>query len=213
MYLEKTEQTSKQMTALEEPKLHTFEEYLHLEQETQTRYEFFEGEVFAMARGTKRHNTIAKNISFQIDTQKPDCQTYLNDVKLEFQAQNYYVYPDVMLTCDSEDLQDDQESIIRKPVLVVEVLSPSTAEYDANKKKRRYFRLESLQYYLLISQEKPIIEIYERQSNFWKYILYEDLEDSIILEKLAIELQLKDIYKAVKFSEETQNVSDTESNP
>lgn len=189
------------MTALEEPKYYTFEEYLALEQTQQVRYQYFEGQVFAMTGGSKRHNTIAKNIIFDLDRQKPDCQTYLNDVKLELQAQSYYVYPDVMLTCDEDDLKDDQDSIVRNPTLVVEVLSPTTADYDANKKKRRYFALPTLQYYLLVSQEKPIVEVYERQSNFWKYVLYENLEDTIFLERLNIQLKLEEIYRRVNFSE------------
>lgn len=193
------------MGILEEQKQsYTFEEYLALEQDTQVRYQYYQGEVFMMAGGTKRHNKLASNIGFMISSQKPDCEIFLNDVKLEFQAKNYYVYPDVMLTCDKNDLKDDQESIVRNPSLVVEVLSDSTASYDSNEKKNRYFALPSLWYYILISQKTPLIEVYEREVKFWKYTSYTNLEDSIVLDKLNLRLKLSDIYKKISFEEDKE---------
>ena len=180
-------------------KHYTFEEYLELEQKDQLRYQYYNGEIFVLAGGTKRHNMIARNVGFEINLQKPDCETYLNDVKLELQAKNYYVYPDVMLTCDEGDLRDDKESIVKNPVLLVEVLSDTTAAYDANEKKRCYFSLSSLQYYILISQDRPLVEIYEREQKFWKYTSFESLDDSITLIKLNINIKLSDIYKKIDF--------------
>lgn len=192
------------MTALEEEKQHyTFEEYLALEEEKQLRYQYYNGEVFMMAGSTKRHNRITNSVYTHIDEQiagKP-CDVFTENIKLEFQAKNYYVYPDVMLTCDKSDLEDDTESIIRNPILVVEVLSNSTASYDANEKKNRYFALPSLLYYILISQETPLVEVYEREQDFWKYISYKNLEDTILLDKINIQLKVSDIYKKISFEE------------
>jgi len=192
-------------TLVEKTKNYTFKEYLALEQEEKLRYEFYQGEVFAMAGGSKRHNILARRLAFVLESQAPDCEIFLNDVKLEFQKENYYVYPDLMLTCDKEDLADDTESIVRNPVLVAEVLSSSTESYDRGAKQKRYFKISSLQYYLLVSQEGSIVEVYERQNNFWKYFLYENLEDTIYLEKLNMNINLSEVYRRINFEEEKES--------
>ncbi len=184
-------------------KYYSFEEYLALEQSTQIRHLYYQGGVFAMAGGTKRHNTIARNVAFTLNQQKPACETFINDVKLELQAKAYYVYPGVMLTCDAEDLSNDRESIVKNPSLVIEVLSESTAAYDEQEKKRSYFKLPTLLYYMLISQEKPMVEVYERANQFWKYTVYENLTDTIQLDKLDVKLSLLEIYKKINFEKDT----------
>jgi len=185
---------------------YSFKEYLNLEQETQERFQFYRGEVFAMAGETKRHNRISGNLFKLIDDaiEGKNCDVYLGDVKLEFEKHNYYVYPDVLLTCNAEDLKDDRESLIRNPLLVLEVLSESTMSYDINEKKQQYFKIKSLQYYLIISQEQILVELYECQERSWKYQSFQDLTDIIQLEKLNISFSIKEIYRKVDFEEKKE---------
>ena len=182
---------------------YTFEEYLAIEQAEGIRYQYYDGEFFAMAGGSKRHNRITYNTRRVIEDEVAErpCEVYSENVKLELQKNKYYVYPDVMLTCDEDDPNDDQESIIKNPALIVEVLLASTQEYDDNEKRHKYFKLKSLQYYILIKQEQARVEVYEKHADFWKYQHFEQLEDVIYLEKLNISLSLKDIYQKVSFGE------------
>ncbi|GAB4329097.1 MAG: Uma2 family endonuclease [Flammeovirgaceae bacterium] len=179
----------------------TFEEYVLLEKENQTRYHFFHGEVFAMAGGTKRHNRIVLNTSFLLEQMisNKKCQVFAENIKLELEKELHYVYPDILLTCHPQDLMDDNENMIRHPSLIVEVISGSTKEYDTKEKKSNYFRIKSLQYYLLIFQNEPLVEVYERCEDFWKLKIYEGTESIIHLEKMNILLNIKDLYKGVSF--------------
>lgn len=106
-------------------KKYTYEEYLQLEKDTEVRHEFWNGEVFAMAGGSRNHNEISGNISASLNSYfRPNgCKAYQADVKLKFQEGNYYVYPDVVLTCDKDD---NDAYLVKKPSLIVEVLSKST---------------------------------------------------------------------------------------
>lgn len=191
------------MSAQEKISIYNFAEYLALEQQENKRYEFFQGEVFAMSGGTKRHNAIAINTGIIIRQQKPECETFINDVKLELQLESHYVYPDIMLTCHAQDLANDRESVVRYPSLVAEVLSDSTAAYDANTKKNKYLTLASLQYYLLISQSEARVEVYERQQSFWKYRAYSKLNEEVVLKSLNISFRVADIYHKIQFEQDS----------
>lgn len=179
----------------------SYEEYLQIEQNEGVRYEFHDGEVFAMAGGTKRHNSIAKNISKSLDTmlsEKP-CQTFTSDVKLELIPQQKYVYPDVLLVCDPSDLENDLADSVSKPSLIVEVLSDSTMAYDLGAKKNWYFQIPSLKYYVLVWQNTCLVECYERKNDFWAYQSYQKITDILDLKDLKISLKLEDIYRQIVF--------------
>jgi Uma2 family endonuclease len=184
-----------------EKKYYTFEEYVAFEKEIQIRHQFYHGEIFAMAGGTKRHNTLVGNVKRFLEDaiEGKACKVYAENVKLELEKNNHYVYPDVMLTCHHEDIANDVESIVFYPSLIVEVLSGSTKEYDSREKKSHYFRIKNLQYYLLVFQDEALVEVYERKEDFWKLQIFEGLEKEIFLEKLNIKLKIKDLYKGIAF--------------
>ena len=177
---------------------YSFEEYLALEQQDNMRYEYYQGEVFAMAGGTKRHNQIAGNFYIYFSGVLPDyCRVYSGDVKVEIFQENYYVYPDVVVTCNPQDLEDDQQAFVQHPSLIIEVLS--TQNYDVEHKKDAYMRLPSLEYYVLVSKEQCLVKLYERRQNFWAYTFYDDTDQSIAFPKLNLTLKVSDIYKRVNF--------------
>ena len=179
---------------------YSYQEYLDLEQADDIRYEYYQGEVFAMSGGTINHNQISINTQRIIDDAMPDdCRAFIGDVKVEILANTHYVYPDVVYTCDANDLADGQDHKISAPSLVVEVLSKSTRQYDKDQKQNTYMRLPSLRYYILIDQYKYHVEVYERQEGFWKYTTYQTPEDVISLTQLGMHLAVKDIYRKVKF--------------
>jgi Uma2 family endonuclease len=186
-----------------ETKKYTYEEYIQLERDTDNRHEFFNGEVFAMAGGTRNHNRIGLNINNILSSHfnPKGCETFFNDVKLELQKGSYYVYPDVLLTCDKED---NDAYLVKKPSLIVEVLSKSTETYDRSTKLAHYRKLKSLRYYLLVSQTKPMVEVYGRQSeaSIFTYEAYESIDDTVQLSAIDFSLTMKDIYNYIVFNEE-----------
>lgn len=189
--------------AIEERK-YTYEEYLQLEKDTDIRHEFWNGEVFAMAGGTRNHNKIGSNINNALGNHfnPKGCETFFNDVKLELGKQNYYVYPDVILTCDRDD---NDVYLVKRPSLIVEVLSKSTESYDRSVKLAQYRKIKSLRYYLLVSQVKPLVEVYGRanEESVFTYEVYESLEEIIKLPALEFEMPMREVYNYIKFIPET----------
>lgn len=124
----------------------------------------------------------------------------LESVKLE--AVKHFYYPDLMLTCDADDM--DAEYIIKKPTLIIEVLSKSSVLNDRVAKLRRYKNIPSLQYYLIVSQYEFLVESYSRvdDSTSWLYDVYEGQNDINNFSKLDLKVLLSDIYEGIKMREE-----------
>ena len=185
-------------------KKYTYKEYLQLEIDTNIRHEFWNGEVFAMAGGTRSHSGISFNITQLInDFFRPQgCNAYQADVKMELHEEDYYVYPDVILTCDKED-KDPYN--IKKPSLIVEVLSKSTEAYDRSVKFAQYRKIKSLSYYLLVSQTAPIVEVYGKVNegaSVFTYEVYEGLDAIIQLPALEFAMPMSKVYEYIEFTEE-----------
>lgn len=178
----------------------SFEDYIRLEQETNTKYEYHNGEVFAMAGGTTDHSTISGNIFSDTDTalekRSSSCRPFNSDTKLQFFNSDKYVYPDMMVVCDEEDIE---EQSVSNPIIVVEVLSDSTAKYDRGDKFHFYRSIASLQTYILIAQDKAQVEVFERKGDFWKISRIEGLDETLRLEAIDIEIPLTRIYRNVRF--------------
>lgn len=181
-------------------KYYSVEEYFELEQNSEQRHEFYNGEVFAMAGATLNHNRLVQNITFILRAfaKKQGCGVFSENVKLEALRNIYYPYPDVMFTCDSNDLNENL--FIRRPSIIVEVLSESTARYDRDFKLRQYRAIRSLQYYVLVSQYEVHVELFSRINHFqWQYEDFVKLNQTINLDKLDIALSLADIYEDITF--------------
>lgn len=181
-------------------KYYSVEEYFELEQNSEERHEYYNGEIFAMAGATLNHNRLVQNVTFSLRThaKKSGCGVFSENVKLEAIRGIYYPYPDVMFTCDTNDLKENL--LIRRPSLIVEVLSESTALYDHDFKLRKYKAIRSVQYYMLVSQYEVRVELFSRLNDFqWQYEDFTDISQTIILEKLGIDLSLADIYDDITF--------------
>ena len=129
------------------------EEYLAAEEKSEVRHEYLGGLVYAMAGETRAHNTIALNIATSIRQQlKTPCKLYMSGVRVNFELRQdeYYYYPDVMVTCDP---RDKDPRVVRYPKLIIEVLSETTERVDRREKFFAYTSIESLEEYALISQE------------------------------------------------------------
>lgn len=180
-------------------KIYTFEEYLALEQAEGIRYEYWDGEVFAMAGTTKRHNTLVQNLSFVLRpfARRMGCQVYSENVRQKLRTGNRYVYPDVIYTCDTADLADDLGIIVNSPSLLIEVISTSTKATDTDDKRPHYTKMPSLLYYVLVSQTNYQVEVFERNVDFWKYRLIEGIDATVDLTQLDIVLSMEAIYDGI----------------
>ena len=177
----------------------TFDQYLEIEASAETRHEFVDGLMFAMAGATEAHNLIALNIAttLRAAARATACRVFQSDMKYRT-AENTGYYPDVILTCDERDLG---ELVKRFPCLLVEVLSKSTSEVDHTEKWLNYQRIPSLNMYVMIAQDRRFLEVYTRQTDgSWRY---ETLEDAGTLKFVCVNasMTLDDVYEDVIFAD------------
>ena len=173
------------------------DDYFLLEQQDDQRYEYLAGEIFAMAGGSERHALISMNTGAVLvnSTRDRPCRVYGADMKLYIAVHDHFCYPDVMLLCESGRRH---ELYVEQPSLIVEVLSPTTASYDRGTKFEHYRSIESLQYYLLIDQDRVHVELFERlPEGGWKLTEASGLEAEIALPRLDIAVPLSDLYRQV----------------
>jgi len=176
------------------------EEYLEMEAAADYKSEYYQGEIFAMSGGTRKHSLVCVNlirrISEGIDNR--DCQCFESNMKLEIAEADAYVYPDVMVVCGDAEAAENTTDAITNPVLIIEVLSPSTESFDRGLKFEYYKTVPSLKEYVLVSQNKPKIEVFFRQNeNLWTYTVVEGLDNNVVLQSLGYEMALKKIYHKV----------------
>ena len=180
-------------------KIYTFEEYLALEQAEGIRYEYWDGEVFAMAGTTKRHNTLVQSLSRLLYpyARRMGCQVYAENVRQKLRTGNRYVYPDIIYTCDPVDVENDLAIIVDSPSLLIEVISTLTKTTDMDDKRPHYTKMPSLLYYILVSQTHYRVEVFERNVDFWKYRLIEGIDATVDLAQLDMVLPMEAIYEGI----------------
>jgi Uma2 family endonuclease len=187
------------MIATPQPSRMSVEAYLDWEPQQEIRYEYVNGEIYAMTGGTIPHNDIAINLLSTLlpQVRAQGCRLNMADVKLQIDASGLYYYPDLIVSCDPRDL--NARKFIQYPKLIVEVLSPGTADKDRGDKFRDYQRIPTLQEYLLISSEKISAECYRRgEGRMWLYYPYA-AGDEITLESLGYRIAIEQLYTGVNF--------------
>ena len=173
------------------------DDYLDGEQHSEIRHEYIDGQVYAMAGGTRRHNRIALNISsdLQQGLEGGPCQTYINDVKVRIRhlGLDSFYYPDVMVGCDPSD---DHDLYLEKPSTLFEVLSESTERIDRQEKFHAYRSLSSLMEYVLVSQERMEVTL-ARRENDWQAEIITGEDATLALPSLGQSLALSRIYRNI----------------
>jgi Uma2 family endonuclease len=198
------------MIATAELRRLTPEEYFEWEAQQELRYEYFDGEVFAMAGGSLPHADIALNVaSILRERLRGRCKVRNSDAKVGITEAGPFVYPDVSVTCDDRDRTAQQ--FTRYPCLIVEVLSPSTEAYDRGGKFALYRRLESLQEYVLVGSETRTVEVFRRDpKGAWMFLPYGE-GDEIELTSVGLTIPIAAIYEDVTLAQsETQESPLTE---
>jgi Uma2 family endonuclease len=181
------------------------EEYLAFERASEFRHEFVNGEIIDMAGASWEHGLIVGNTATALNNALADKLCFVNPQDLRVKATMFhsYRYPDIAVVCGEPQFSDDSFDTLLNPTILIEVLSASTEKEDRGKKLREYRQIESLQEYLLISQESPQIERYLRQKGKdWLYSEVSGLESKIVLPSIEVTLELSDVYKKVTFPEQ-----------
>jgi len=176
-------------------------EYLAFEEKSKIRHDFMDGEIFAMAGATRRHNLATTNISRVLGNalEETDCEVYASDFRVKIRD-GHNVYPDVAVACGDIETEGNDTTLLN-PIVVFEVLSKSTEKRDRGDKAEDYYHLESLQDYVLVSQYHIRVEHFARQANNeWTFKIYESLDDAVELKSINCVISLKLIYLKLKIS-------------
>lgn len=184
---------------LAKPKIKiSVEDYLKGENSSQMRHEYIYGEVFAMSGASDMHNIISGNIFGNLWThlRNSSCQAFSENMKLKADEQTFY-YPDVMVTCDKAP----KSAYYREePILLVEILSPSTERTDRREKLAVYKKISTLQEYLIVSQNKIYVEVHRKNDDEnWQSEIYDEIDSTIELVSIDFSLTLGEIYRRVNF--------------
>ena len=174
------------------------------------RHEYINGELIAMSGASRAHNLITINISAALHSRlrSSERETYASDMRVSTPTTTSYFYPDVVVVCEEPRFEDNVFDILLNPIILVEVLSPSTEVYDRREKFAHYRQLPSLQEYVLVTQDKVLVEHYRRQAEQgaahvtgkdWIFTDFQELEEILPLTSIQCELPLQEIYERVTF--------------
>ena len=181
----------------------TPEQYLAMEERSDTKSEFYRGEIFAMAGASIDHNTIAGNVFAALHRHlrgKP-CRPFTSDMRLLVQSNGLYTYPDVTVVCGEPLFFEGRTDTVMNPTLLIEVLSESTKDYDRGFKFELYRALTSLADYLLVDSAKVHVEHYHRlEDGRWTLQEYNDPSQSIELAAIDFSISIADLYERVVFA-------------
>jgi Uma2 family endonuclease len=191
----------------------TAEEYLAFERDSLEKHELIDGrlylkfdpQVYTMAGAKENQNLISLNTATGIHAQRRQnsCRVYYNDMRV--QTGNNYTYPDIVVVCGAREFLDEKHDTLLNPSVIIEVLSPSTAKYDRDKKFTKYRAIDSLQAYLLVAQDQFHVMRYVRQPSGDSLLTDFIAPDAIIeLPSIGCTLALADVYADVDFEEEVE---------
>lgn len=199
-------------------RLFSIDEYLALERTEAERHEYLDGCIYAMAGESPDHGRICMNLygSLWPQLRGTPCEAFAKDTKVRCgptprlgqSMQGLFAYPDLVVVCGALQLHDQVQDVLVNPLVICEVLSPSTEAFDRGEKFHRYRRwLPTLTDYVLVAQDRPVIDQYHRtETGRWEVETLEGLDASLHLPSIGCTVALGDVYERLVFptsSEET----------
>jgi Uma2 family endonuclease len=188
------------MSAVPKPFI-TPEEYLRRERLVESKHEYHNGQIFAMAGVSPKHVVINSHLSYALhkSLHGGPCLPLPGDLRVKVSPTGLYTYPDHLIVCGEMELED--EDTLLNPKVIFEILSPSTERYDRGNKFDHYKSIASLQEYILISQLRPRVEQFVRQpDNRWILTTYDSLESTLKLEAVSATVPLTELYENITFA-------------
>jgi Uma2 family endonuclease len=185
-------------------KKYTVEEYLVFERRAAVKHEFYNGNIVEMPGGTTNHNLIATNfivaLSNALEEKDKKYLVFTCDMKVQIPEFYHFAYSVTVVICEYPELYQGNKDVITNPILIVEVMSPSSQVYDRGEKFYKYRTLPSLQEYVLASQERPWVNAFYRgKPNTWIDTVADKLESAIYFKSIDCEISLNRIYKNIEF--------------
>jgi Uma2 family endonuclease len=179
----------------------TADEYLAFERAAIEKHEYFSGQIVAMSGASRRHGKIATSLLTQIaqKVRESGCDVYGSDMRVGTPDRTSFAYPDISVVCGEEKFEDSGLDILLNPILLIEILSPSTEALDRGDKFKRYREIPSLHEYVLVSQSQPSVEIFRRTTDGWLLHAIESIELSATFDSVGVTLPLSEIYRNVSF--------------
>ncbi len=178
------------------------EEYLVSEPQSEYKSEFRQGRIYAMSGATEAHVLVSGNVFAEIHRQlkgRP-CKAFQSDMRTKVVAARLYTYPDVIVVCGPTVFDVKDKHAIVNPTVLVEVLSKSTEAYDRGKKFGNYKKLDSLKEYVLVSQNKVLVEHFTWNAGEWHELALHSLDDTLELTSIGCKVSVRDIYDKVDFN-------------
>lgn len=180
---------------------YTIEEYLAMEELATEKHEYYKGEIFAMSGAKHQHNVVKKNIYSSLLSKlkgKP-CQPWDSDSRVHIQKNTLFTYPDISVVCGDPEFLNNDEWNLLNPTVIIEILSPSTKNYDRGDKFNLYRDIPSLKEYILVEPEKISIEaFYINQNGQWELKEYKNLNDILEIKAIQFAMPLTDVYEGSK---------------
>jgi Uma2 family endonuclease len=186
--------------ALAKPLLMSAAEYFAWEAEQTERHDYYHGEVFAMAGGSDDHNTAAGNafVALKSHLRGTPCRVFMSDMRLELAENSHYSYPDVFVTCDPRDATPEASHLKKYPKLVVEVISPSTSEYDQGRKFEQYRQIIGLDEVLFIDPVRRSVELFQRTKEASQWLLIPAPEGgSVHLRTVDMDVTMATVFEGI----------------
>jgi Uma2 family endonuclease len=187
------------MSARRKP-IYSPEAYLQMERAGTVKHEYYRGEIFALAGSSEAHNIILANIitALNLQLRKRLCKVYPSDMRLKIPKTGLYTYPDVSVVCGTVQFDDTERDTLLNPIIIFEILSPSTERYDRGKKFQNYRTVTTLQEYILVAQDAYRVEHYvKQQDGNWLLMTYDAIDNQIYLMSIDCTLTLEDVYNKV----------------
>ena len=179
----------------------TATKYLAMEEAATFKSEFLGGEVFAMAGASYAHVVLVGNLFGELrdGLRGKPCRAVSSDLLFRVGSGRLFAYPDVMVFCGPVEFAGDGQRVALNPIVVAEVLSPSTERFDRGRKAAEYRKCESVQQYVLVSQDEAMVEIYTREPDgLWRLSEVEGLDGVVALSSLGVEVLMRALYEGVE---------------
>ena len=192
----------------------SLQEYLRLEELAEYKSEFYQGEVFAMSGGSPEHNDVAGNVFAQLKNRLrgSGCRPSNSDQRIRIPANGACTYPDVSIVCGERQFDELDPQALNNPVVVIEVLSPTTERYDRGRKFGLYRDLESLREYVLVSVDSPSIEKFTTcDDGTWLMTPLQGLDAALSLESADVTIPFGEIYEDIVFRPHDEDASEAAS--
>lgn len=184
------------MSAIPRRKL-SVEEYLHVERLAPFKSEFYDGEMYAMSGARYPHNRIKDNLIGLLHEALGDgpCFTLSSDMRVTTPGTPYYTYPDIAVVCGEAELAEEERDVLTNPRVIIEILSPSTEDYDRGFKRQQYQRIESLREYVLVLQDEARIEQFVRRDDgSWEHLVTDGIKCELRFESITAVIPFSKIY-------------------